>query len=464
MAETRVNPTIEGRSVLSTLNDDGTRRWIRPRLSLGRFLTARRVVAYGLILIFTAAPYLRADGQPLFLLDVTARRFTVFGHTFLPTDTLLLALMLVGVFVAIFLATALLGRVWCGWACPQTVYMEFVYRPIERLFEGAPGRTGKGLIRGTALAKPLKFFAYLAVSMFLAHTFLAWFVGVDRLLEWVQGSPAKHPVGFAVMAATTGLMLFDFGFFREQMCLVTCPYGRFQSVMLDRDSLIVSYDATRGEPRGKAGTTTGDCVDCRLCVATCPTGIDIRNGLQMECIACTQCIDACDAVMTRLERPTGLIRYSSQAAMAGERRRIIRPRIVLYPLILLAVSVAWVLTFRSQGLADITVLRGMGRPFVQLAGGEVSNPVRIKIVNRGGAAATFEIAGATPGLRIVSESPTLTLEPGSNRTVPAELILPGSAFDRGSRDVQVRISAGEFSRTVVYRMLGPGNAGGEIKP
>jgi cytochrome c oxidase accessory protein FixG len=462
MRTTATSMTIEGRSVLPTLNDDGSRRWIRPKVSRGRFLTARRAVAYLLILLFAAAPYLRHHGRPLFLLELSTRRFTIFGYTFLPTDTVVFALFMVAVFVLIFLLTALFGRVWCGWACPQTVYMEFVYRPIERLFEGVPGKRKRG-IAATAAAKPLRFLAYLLVSMFLAHTFLAWFVGVDRLLVWVQRSPLEHPAGFLVMAATTGLMLFDFGYFREQVCIVACPYGRFQSALLDRQSLIVSYDPGRGEPRGKARRSqpgepeVGDCVDCEMCVATCPTGIDIRNGLQMECIGCAQCIDACDAVMSKLGRATGLIRYSSPSAIAGERRRPLRPRVIIYPLVLLIVVTALVLALHGKGPADTLILRGMGRPFTELAGGEVSNPVRIKIVNRTDAPVTYDIEPSAPGFRFVSEMNPVTIGPGEAATVPAEIIAPAALFAGGACTATLRISGGPaFVRDVPFRMMGPG--------
>lgn len=463
-----MNPTIDGQGILSTLNQDGSRRWIKPRPSAGRFLASRRTVAWLLILLFTTAPYLKSGGKPLFLLDIASRRFTLFGRTFLPTDTVLLALFVVGVFVAIFLLTSLFGRVWCGWACPQTVYMEFVYRPIERLFEGAPGRRRRSALASSPAARPLKFLAYLAVSAFLAHTFLAWFVGIDQLLVWVRGSPLDHPAGFLVMAATTALMLFDFGYFREQMCIVACPYGRFQSVLLDRSSLVVSYDPRRGEPRGKRGPkpaaapgadpaafTAGDCVDCGLCVATCPTGIDIRNGLQMECINCAQCIDACDAVMTKLKRPRGLIRYSSQAAIAGESRRFIRPRVLIYPAVLLIIAAAFIFALGTKGTADITVLRGLGRPFTELPGHEISNPLRVKIVNRADAPATFLIDSPEPSIRIASETDPIVIEPGKSATVAAAIIAPAAAFKDGALATRVRISGPGFQREIPYRMMGP---------
>lgn len=463
--------------VLSTLNEDGSRRWIKPRPSSGRFAARRRAVAYGLILLFTLIPYLRMNGKPLMLLDLSSRRFTFFGYTFLPTDTLLLALLLVGVFVSIFLLTALFGRVWCGWACPQTVYMEFVFRPIERLFEGTPGRAKKGLLAGRPFSKPVKYAAYVLVSVYLAHTFLAYFVGVEQLSLWVTRSPLEHPTPFLVMLAVTGLMMFDFSFFREQTCIVACPYGRFQSALLDRDSVIVSYDRTRGEPRGKARrplagegvslpvvngsappAAQGDCVDCGMCVQTCPTGIDIRDGLQMECISCTQCIDACDAVMTKLHRPRGLIRYTSQAQISGERRRVFRPRIIVYPTILLLVLSAFVITLLAQGPADVTILRGVGRPFVELPGGDIGNPVKIKITNRTAAPAQFTVeAQGTDGVRLSIEENPVRVAPAQVRVLTGMIAAPRSAFHEGEGVARVVVSgsAPEFRREVTYRLMGP---------
>ena len=287
--------------VLSTLEADGSRRWLKPKLSKGALLLKRRILAYVLIAIFTLVPFIKIAGKPLVLLDITARRFTILGFTFLPTDTVLLAIFMVGLLLSVFLFTALFGRVWCGWACPQTVYMEFLFRPIERLFEGTVGRGGyKKKVAPWRTA--LKYVVYFILCVYLANTFLAYFIGVDRLSEWVTQSPFRHPVPFAVMAFVTFAMMVDFCYFREQLCLIACPYGRFQSVLLDQNSLIVAYDKNRGEPRGKlrkkkkdqaeALPIIGDCIDCGNCVTTCPTGIDIRKGLQMECINCTQCIDA----------------------------------------------------------------------------------------------------------------------------------------------------------------------------
>ncbi|MBI1190515.1 MAG: cytochrome c oxidase accessory protein CcoG [Tepidisphaera sp.] len=465
----------KAKAALATLNEDGSRRWIRPRLSHGRFLTRRRAAAYVLIALFTLIPYVKINGWPAMLLDLSARRFHIFGVTFLPTDTLMLALFMVSLFLTVFFLTAMFGRVWCGWACPQTVYMEFLYRPLERLFDGTPGRAARNKFQGSGLARVLKYVVYFVCSCYLAHTFLAYFVGVEQLEHWVTQSPLEHPGPFMVMAVVTGLMMFDFAFFREQTCLVACPYGRFQSVMLDRQSLIVSYDERRGEPRGRktnvhlkvvgdGDSRTGDCVDCKLCVTTCPTGIDIRNGLQMECVSCTQCIDACDGVMAKLGRPLGLIRYTSQAALAGEKPKVLRPRVVIYPVIVAALMTGFLVVFLGRGAADLTVVRGRGAPFAMLDVATVANQVKIKVVNRTARKETYTLSAegtqgerSAAGVALHAEDNPVTLGPGEMRTVPAQIVAPMAAFSgHGTLDVRVRLSDGEkFSTAADFKLVGP---------
>jgi len=462
--------------VLATLNADGSRRWLRPRLSRGRFLAGRRAAAYGLILLFTVIPFVTINGHPALLFDLGERRFHVFGGTFYPTDTALMALLFLSIFLTIFFVTALFGRVWCGWACPQTVYMEFLYRPIERLFEGEPGK--KQRVGGaTGLRKALKYAVFLVCSMYLAHTFLAYFVGVDRLWEWVQRSPFRHPAAFMVMAVTTGLMMFDFCFFREQTCLVACPYGRFQAAMLDRNSLIVTYDTKRGEPRGKkrrtgraevslpvvpdgAASAQGDCIDCQMCVTTCPTGIDIREGLQMECIGCAQCIDACDAVMDKIGRPRGLVRYSSQNIVEGKSETILRARVVLYPMVVAGLLTLFGYMLATKSTAEAAVLPRQGAPFYVLETGEVSNQLRLRLVNRGGADASYTItARAEDGsaVRVLLDENPVPVTKGDSQTVGLSVAFPaGILSERGGAEIAVTVSDGaEFTRVLRYRVLGP---------
>lgn len=447
--------------MLPTLNQDGSRRWIRPKPAPGRHWRRRRAVAYTLMALFLAIPYVKVGGRPLMLLDLPRREFTLGGVTFLPTDTLLLMLLLVSLVIGIFLATALFGRVWCGWACPQTVYMEFLFRPIERLFEGGERGSRQLDAQGRHLhpRRLAKYAVYLVLALALAHTFLAYFVGVEQLAVWVRRSPVEHPTSFLVMAATTALIMLDFTYFREQTCMVACPYGRMQSVLLDRQSLIVAYDVARGEPRGKgkAREGLGDCVDCLACVQTCPTGIDIRDGLQMECIHCTQCADACDAVMTKIGKPTGLIRYATREGLEGGRRRVLRPRIVLYPLILAAslAGFGWALAARED--ADVTLLRGIGAPFVEQADGGITNQVRIKVTNRTRDAHEYRITLLdAPDATVIAPENPMRVEGGATATTSAFIILPASAFTGGKRQVTFRIADGAaFTTDLSYGLVGP---------
>lgn len=468
--------------VLSTLNADGSRRWLRPKLSPGRFLNRRRAVGYFLIAFFCTLPHLRVGGKPPVLLDILHREFTFVGMTLYPTDTLLLALLVLTVFLTIFFLTAMFGRVWCGWACPQTVYLEFIYRPIERFFEGAPGRKKKE----GAWRKPAKLITYLLVSFVLANTFIAYFVGTDDLFRWMLGSPFSHPVPFLVMAITTFLMMFDFAFFREQVCIVACPYGRMQSVMLDRNSLIISYDEKRGEPRGRKRRSAkgkakdvpldvipeepqlGDCIDCKMCVTTCPTGIDIRDGLQLECVNCAQCIDACDSVMDKIGKPRGLIRYGSQASVIdGVKSRFIRPRTVIYPAIITVLFSGFLFVLLTRAPAYVSVLRQRGAPYAVLEDGSVVNAVMMKVQNRrpDEASFTFSLVDVDSGaVEVPGEA--FTVVPQETVSRPMLLRAPISSFPAGSRDVTIRVTDSQgFQKDITYRMMAPkyqGNA--EAKP
>lgn len=450
--------------VLSTLESDGSRRWLFPRLSAGYFWKARRIVGYALIALFVALPHLRVNGKPSILLDITQREFTILGYTFLPTDTLLLALLMLSIFLTIFLLTAMFGRVWCGWACPQTVYLEFVYRPIERFFMGTSGRGGIPSKKLPSYRKVAMYVVYLLLSMALAHTFLAYFVGVERLSQWVRQSPFEHPAPFFVMALTTGLMMFDFVFFREQLCLIACPYGRFQSVLLDRNSLIVAYDHERGEPRGKLkhelpivdNKQQGDCIDCHLCVRTCPTGIDIRDGLQMECVHCTQCIDACDEIMTRINKPTGLIRYSSQDAIEGGKQKFLRARVIIYPVLLLIVVSTLVFNLANKKSFDATLIRGNGLPFSVNQQGLIDNTFQVKIVNRLEEEDTFQFAIEPEFLKIrVSED--TTLEPKQTLSIPVTVTAEKSDFQVGKIHATLTITSQENQQTrkIKCQLFGP---------
>ncbi|HEY8992114.1 MAG TPA: cytochrome c oxidase accessory protein CcoG, partial [Luteolibacter sp.] len=319
---------------VTTIGRDGSRVFLYPADVRGHWASLRRVAGALLIAIYAALPWIPVNGKPALFFDVAQRRFHVFGLTLVPQDLWVMFFGISGLGFTLFFVTSLLGRVWCGWACPYTVFLDHVYRRIERLIEGdavarrklaaAPWTAGKILRRGAKQS------LYALSSALIAHVFLSYFLSVPRLYENIQEGPLAHATEFGIVACLTLVLWFCFGWFREQFCIVMCPYGRLQSALTDDDTLIVGYDENRGEPRGAKGKTTGDCIDCFRCVNVCPTGIDIRNGLQMECIGCTACIDACDSVMTKIGRPKGLIRYDSLNGLNGKPRRWWRPRVMAY--------------------------------------------------------------------------------------------------------------------------------------
>lgn len=444
--------------VLPTLNQDGTRRLVRPRYEKGKFYRWRLVVAWALVALFVAIPFVRINGRPVVLLDIMSREFTLFGRTFLATDGVLLMLLMLSIFIAVIWLTALVGRAWCGWGCPQMVYLEFLFRPLEYLIEG--GRSGVLRMdkKGANWRRLAKYIVFAVISLILANVFLAYFVGVDRLWLWMNQSPIEHPAGFITVVVVGGLILFDFAYFREQMCTVICPYARLQSVLLDKRSLIVGYDELRGEPRGKPGGNNGDCIDCKACVHTCPTGIDIRDGLQLECIACTQCMDACDRIMDRIGKPRGLVRYGSKAGFADPNlaRKLFRPRTMVYPVVLTGLLIALWAVGSSRAEHEVTVLRGIGAPYTVEADG-IRNQLRVKVRNRAEQALEFriELLGVDQAELVAPQNP-LRVEAGTQVTTTLFVVAPPSAFDLGKKEVELRVSTNDgFSEQVPYKLLGP---------
>src|SRR3569623_2140312 len=441
--------------VLSTLNRDGTRRWIRPKLAPGRFLRHRRIVGNALIALFVLQPRQRIAGRPGLLIGLDSGEIDVLGVAFRPSDGFVLALLGVTIVAAVFLLTALWGRVWCGWGCPQTVYLEHVFRPIERWLEGSRGQ------RASRTRKVIKWALFSAAAFALSNVFLADFVGTDRLERWSFESPLQHPGGFSLVGCVAALVLFDFGWFREQMCIVACPYGRLQSVLLDRQSLIIGYDTQRGEPRTQPKkkrlpvVEAGDCVDCAACVAVCPTGIDIRDGLQMECIGCAQCIDACDTVMTKVGRDRGLIRYTSQDALAGKPVRKLRARTIAYPLLFVLAGGLLVWDVRSRTGNELALERAAGPSFVELPDGNISAQVRLRIENEGAAPRRYMLALASDDASLRSQA-LYDVKPHKSLEVPLFVDVPRAAFVHGKRQVYLRIhdSTGA-ERVMTVPLLGP---------
>lgn len=451
--------------VLSTLEADGSRRWLTPRLAKGPMWQRRRVVAYLLLAVYSGLPWLRIGGEPAVLIDLPGRELHLFGLSFLATDTVLLALTVLIGFLSIFFLTALFGRVWCGWACPQTVYMEFVFRPLERLFLGTAGKGGRpkevaGWRKGAMYA------TYFVICLHLAQTFMAYFVGAHELREWIWGNPADHPAAFAIVAALTIAMMIDFAWWREQLCIIGCPYGRLQSVLLDRSSTIVAYDAGRGEPRApmrKSDKANGfadrsSCIDCSMCVQVCPTGIDIRDGLQLECIHCTQCADACDDIMERTGQPKGLIRYTSQEALAGAPQKLLRPRVAIYGSLISGLVVTLLFMVAHAPHADVTILRSLGNPFRSVASGDIENTMRLKINNRTDAERTYTVAIESPAAMVFGRSTRTSFTVPSRETVvePLHLWVEPEAFRGGRLQAELVVTDDEgWTKDLECTLIGP---------
>lgn len=381
------------RDRMGTVGEGGKRIWIFPKKPKGKFYTKRWIVAIVLLAFFFIAPWLKVQGEQFLLLNVLQRKFILFGQIFWPQDFHLIVLGLITLIVFIILFTAVYGRLFCGWACPQTIFMEFVFRQIEYLIEG-DAHLQKKLSRQAwnfekIWKKTAKHVVFFSIAFLISNTFLAYLIGSDRLLELVADGPSRHMSTFVPLVIFSGVFYFVFAHFREQACIIVCPYGRLQGVLLDRNSMVVAYDYKRGEPRGKhnpledrASSGKGHCIDCSSCVTVCPTGIDIRNGTQLECVNCTACIDACDHIMDKVKLPRGLIRYASEKGIADGHNNIINTRTIAYTvvLVLLLSLITSLFFFRSE--VEATMLRVPGTMFQEYGPDKLSNIYKVQLVNK----------------------------------------------------------------------------------
>lgn len=381
------------RDHLSTVDKEGKRVWVYPKKPKGRFTNYRSLVSYTLLVVLLSGPFIKIQGQPLLLLDILERRFIIFGQVFWPQDFFLFVIGMITAVVFITLFTVVFGRIFCGWICPQTIFMEGVFRKIEYWIEGdymAQKKLDKQpWNREKVLKKSVKQLLFLAVSSVIMHTFLAYLVGADKTWQVIQAGPEEHVGWFIAMIVMTGLFYGVFSKLREQVCTTICPYGRLQGVLLDRQSIVVAYDHERGESRSKfrkdedrAAVGKGDCIDCNQCVFVCPTGIDIRNGTQLECVNCTACIDACDSIMDKIGKPRGLVRYASEQNITDKKPFVFTGRMKAYTtvLVLLLGVFAALLIIRSD--FDTTILRAPGMLYQEREDGMITNLYQVKLVNK----------------------------------------------------------------------------------
>lgn len=448
---------------VTTINADGSHHVLHPADVRGKFTTARRGFAAFLIALYVALPWLTINGAPAVLFDIERRRFHFFGITLLAQDLWVLFFLISGLGFVLFFITAILGRLWCGWACPYTVFLDHVFRRIERWTDGdasARRRMAAAPLTASKLSRRIiKYGLFLTVSTLLAHVFLSYFVPLPRLYQFMLHSPYAHAGAFGAVAFLTGALFYCFGFFREQFCIILCPYGRIQSALTDEETIVIGYDAERGEPRGKAtNADAGSCVDCTRCVQVCPTGIDIRNGLQMECIGCAACIDACDDIMRKLKRPTGLVRYDSTRGLAGKKRRIMRPRILVYLLLGLCGMVALgTVAFQRATpiLAEVSRMRG---PSFYTDPSTIRNHYQLRLANKRNQPVRLKITLENPpaGFATSGTGDTITLDAMGEAIRPL-VVLQGRDSYSGPSELTVLIKAEPGDSTIrqSIRFLGP---------
>ena len=378
------------RDTISIVNKKGGRKWVYPKKPHGRYTTARTLLSFILLASLFGLPFIKIDGHPFMLLNVFERKFIIFGTVFVPQDFYLFGLLMISLFVTLFLVTAVFGRIFCGWFCPQTVFLEMVFRKIEYFIEGDYLRqialNNSEWNANKIFKKVLKYAIFFILSFLIANIFLSYLIGVDQLWKIITEPVSMHVKGFLAVLIFTGIFYFIFAWFREQACILVCPYGRLQSVLLDKNSIVIAYDYIRGEPRGKVKNREedhlGDCIDCKLCVNVCPTGIDIRNGTQLECVNCTACIDACDSIMDQVDRPRGLIRFDSMEGIKNNVKLKFTPRVIGYTTVLLVLLTTLTVLFAQRKDLDINILRTPGMLFQKQPDDKISNMYNLKVSNK----------------------------------------------------------------------------------
>jgi len=387
---TNIDAPSAFRDRIASMDEEGKRIWIFPRKPSGRFYNARTWFSYLLLAIMFSGPFITIHGRPLLLLNIMERKFIILGMAFWPQDSYIFVLATLTFIVGIILFTVVFGRLFCGWACPQTIFLEMVFRKIEYRIDGNANQQRKLSEQAWNASKifkrVLKHSIFFGLSFVIGNTFLAYIIGKDELFKIITEPISAHAAGFSFMLIFSFLFYYVFAFFREQACTQVCPYGRFQSVLLDDQSIVVAYDFIRGEPRGNpkknATEELGDCIDCNQCVEVCPTGIDIRNGTQLECVNCTACIDACDTVMDKIKRPRGLVRYDSFEGIEKGKTLGLNFRNMGYSAILIGLIGFFFLLLVSRSDVESTILRSYGTLYQDAGNNHYTNLYTVRVLNK----------------------------------------------------------------------------------
>ena len=448
--------------------ETGKRKWIYPLIRKGRYYKWRSWISYGYLAIFFAGPFLRINGQPFLLLNFIDRHFVIFGQSFWPEDIFLFALASLVFIVCIVLFTIAFGRLFCGWICPQTIFMEMVFRKIEELIEGDANKRRKldagEWTREKIIKKAAKHTIFFGLSFLIANTFLAYLIGSDDLIRIITEPVEQHWIGLAGIVVFTIVFYLVYSRVRELVCTVICPYGRLQTVLIDEHTLVVAYNDVRGEPRGKLQKTAdpfnlkGDCVDCGLCVSVCPTGIDIRKGTQLECVNCTACIDVCDEVMDKIHKPRNLIGYFSENMIRLKEKPRLTGRMIGYSGVILALTGLLCYFIFSRTDLDMTVMRGAGMLYQEQPGGYISNVYNAEIINKTNVGQTISITPDDPTVKIKYIQAPTKIAKGSMVKAMFFVMIPATQINSVKTDVKLKLIANDhIIQTVTTSFVGPVN-------